>query len=152
MGKITVERAVRSQQYYVYTYSYPAPIVFGRGVVESSPNIRPGKFGRVFYVGKGYRHRIFYHENEASDGCDCRKCHVIREIWANGRTVELGVLMLTPDQDDAYIYERETIKKIGIHNLVNVHVGNTRWKSGDEKMAEFRAARAAEYIAQMSET
>jgi hypothetical protein len=115
MGQISVEKAVRSRQYYVYTLGYP------RLRYEA---VRPGKYAWVFYVGKGTYTRIFHHENEADGDCACIKCQVIRSIWAHKVQPELHIRMLTPDEDAAYDYERKLITEIGLEGLVNKTLGS----------------------------
>lgn len=137
-GKISIERAVRSRQHYVYTLSLPAPII--TPVVSIIyPGTRMGKqYGRVFYVGKGYRARVFQHEYEAEDGCGCDKCKVIRGIWESHCTVELNIHLLTPRTEDAYLAEGKLIATIGLGNLTNKQGGNSHYMRQAEKLELFR--------------
>jgi excisionase family DNA binding protein len=91
---------VAPQTYYVYTLAYPD--------------------GKIFYVGKGAQGRIADHEREASKGCKCRKCHVIREIWARGKPVQKRIVYETLDESEAFGHERMLIDLYASSLLVNI--------------------------------
>lgn len=94
---------VTLKRYYVYTLSYPA--LMG---------------GRVFYVGKGTKSRVFSHEQEAASGGCSVKCDVIRKIWDAGESVQKAIVYETPVEQDALIYEWFLINLVyGEENLAN---------------------------------
>lgn len=75
--------------------------------------------GKVFYVGKGSKRRVFGHEAEARRGCKCHKCNVIRKVWKQGGEIQRYIVFTTNDEQAAFDYERETIALHGRDNLVN---------------------------------
>jgi hypothetical protein len=65
---MSTEKFAAPKTYYVYTYAYPD--------------------GTIFYIGKGTDGRIDQHEQEATRSeCTCKRCQVIRQIWASGKPV-----------------------------------------------------------------
>jgi len=82
-------------RFYVYTLAYP----------ESMG-------GKVFYVGKGSRHRISVHAYEAKGGLkesNPYKCNVIRKIWANHEEVNALKVAHFVSEGDAFLYETALI-------------------------------------------
>lgn len=67
--------------------------------------------GRPFYVGKGFGHRVFQHENEARHPnnrmSNAYKLNVIRAIWRSGGQPTYEIDLVTDSAQEAY--ERETI-------------------------------------------
>lgn len=101
---MTSRSLVVPKTYYVYTYAYPDPD------------------GRVFYVGKGTGRRFFDHEREAQSGCPCKKCRVIRQIWASGKPVQKRIVYETFVEQDALLYEQKLINFIySTSALTNIH-------------------------------
>lgn len=97
---------VPSKRFYVYTLCHPD--------------------GTPFYVGKGTSSRLFHHIQEAfRNTCDCRKCGVIRQIWASGEDVQHNIVSEFDDEDETYAAESALITEIGRGNLVNLTEG---WK------------------------
>lgn len=68
---------------------------------------------RIFYVGKGVGIRVYAHEEEARMGCECRKCGIIRDVWARGDAVEKEIVFTSPNENDAYRHETALIRKVG---------------------------------------
>jgi len=81
--------------------------------------LRPN--GCPFYVGKGLGDRVNNHEKEARRKriCRCRKCKVIRAIWASGGTVGKQIIFSTRDEQEAYRIEALTIQRFR-RQLVNI--------------------------------
>lgn len=69
--------------------------------------------GRPFYVGKGFRERVFHHENEARHPnnrlSNAHKLNVIRSIWRGGGTITYEIDMLAEDADAVLRREMELI-------------------------------------------
>lgn len=79
--------------------------------------------GSVFYVGKGKQSRISDHEREARAGVDHPKCDVIRAIWAAGLDVQRVRAREFADEQAAFDYEAQEVKRIGLANLTNLIAG-----------------------------
>jgi hypothetical protein len=79
--------------------------------------------GRPFYVGKGTRYRIAFHEWEARMGHKCHKCNVIRKIWKNGGAVRRFIILQTADEQEALSYEQDLIAFYGRDYLTNLTSG-----------------------------
>lgn len=79
--------------------------------------------GSVFYVGKGQRDRVAAHEAEAKAGSEHPKCQRIREIWACGMQVVRKQVKKFKDEQAAYDYEADEIRRIGLKNLTNIAPG-----------------------------
>jgi DNA-binding XRE family transcriptional regulator len=107
---------MQGRTYYVYTLSYPSTHPYA---------------GKVFYVGKGTRSRMFEHEDEAAAGKQSRKCNVIREIWSRGEQVQKTIVYQTQVECDALIYEWVLINMVyGSGNLTNVQTAkNIRFRN-----------------------
>lgn len=75
--------------------------------------------GKPFYVGKGSGKRIFKHDTEARNGCECHKCRVIRKIWRNGGEIIRYTVLTTDNEQEAFAYETELITLHGRTNLTN---------------------------------
>ena len=86
--------------YYVYTYAYAD--------------------GTVFYIGKGTEGRIDAHEKEASKGCGCRKCQVIRQIWQSKKPIQKRIVFETLDELEALEQERDLIQMHACAGLTNI--------------------------------
>lgn len=86
--------------FYVYTYAYPN--------------------GTIFYVGKGTNGRIDEHEREARNSCPCRKCSVIRSIWASGKPVQKRIVYETFDEQEALEREQTLIRSHTGPDLTNI--------------------------------
>src|SRR5216684_8129488 len=95
--------------YYVYTYAFPD--------------------GTIFYVGKGTRGRIDEHEREASNGCQCLKCDIIRSIWASGKPVQKRIVYETFDELDALEQELALIRAHAGPHLTNIKDNQRRAKN-----------------------
>jgi excisionase family DNA binding protein len=90
------------ERYYVYALAYPP------NYHDSINNLS----GVVFYVGKGTGDRIDFHELEAgnrSSVCRCRKCNVIRKIWADGKQVQKCKLLEGVKESEAFAFEQKCI-------------------------------------------
>lgn len=122
--------------YYVYVLESPRPTEYTR--------FEDRKYGYVFYVGKGVGIRIHWHEEEARLGHDCAKCRLIRSLWDQGLKVKKRIVFATPDEGEAFRYEGQLIRKIGKHNLTNVHPGAPNYMSPAEKMAAHHQRMAEE--------
>lgn len=96
---------VPSSAYYVYLLCYPD--------------------GTPFYIGKGTGGRVFHHLREAFRPCLCRKCSIIRDIWATGEEVRHVIAFESDDPQAAYKREAELIDEIGRDVLVNMQDGWT---------------------------
>lgn len=83
--------------------------------------------GAVFYVGKGMGHRIANHETEARRAAFVtRKVSRIREIWADGLQVERRHVAYFWSEADAYSFEAERVREIGLAVLTNEIPGGAR--------------------------
>src|SRR5260221_2433435 len=61
--------------------------------------------GTVFYVGQGMGNRILFHEREARNGVQSRKCDVIRQIWPDG-----GEIIRMKVQENITYYEAVSLE------------------------------------------
>ncbi len=95
--------------YYVYTYAFPD--------------------GTIFYIGKGTRGRIDEHEREASYGCQCQKCEIIRSIWISGKPVQKRIIYETLDELDALEQELALIRSHAGPHLTNIKSNPHRAKN-----------------------
>lgn len=105
-------------QYYVYELRYPKEEAFG------------WLSGGVFYVGKGTRDRVLAHEKETrrilKSGRMMNLKHkhkVILGIWDAGYDVHQVFVYRTDDEWDAYMYESDLIRRIGLEHLTNATYG-----------------------------
>ena len=85
--------ALQSKPHYTYVLMYP----------EDYPE--PEKAGTVFYVGKGIRDRIAFHEQEAKRGVKSFKCNVIRLIWLYGKEVVRRKVAFFDTHEEACMHE-----------------------------------------------
>lgn len=84
--------------------------------------------GKPFYIGKGGVDRHHAHEIEARSGCQCSKCQAIRDIWAQGRELEIHVVATLGSARDAYLMECELISQ---HHAILTNVNKSyRLSSG----------------------
>lgn len=93
----------RFQQYYVYALAYP------QGYCHNGDDLSDV----VFYIGKGTDNRIDSHEMEAGNRnstCYCKKCKVIRKIWADGKQVQKYKLLEGLKESEAFAFERKCIQ------------------------------------------
>lgn len=79
--------------------------------------LRPN--GKVFYVGKGTKKRMYAHVQEARSGHRCYKCNVIRKILRNGGSIGYCTYWAGDDQDEAYEQEKYWIAFYGMNTLSN---------------------------------
>ncbi len=79
--------------------------------------------GRPFYVGKGSGKRVHQHEKDAKAGAELGRFDRIKEIWADGLTVEKRILARFDDEAEAYAAESARIAEIGSDNLTNWTTG-----------------------------
>ncbi len=108
--------------------------------------VRPN--GKVFYVGKGTKRRVWRHDDEARRGCECRKCRTIRKVWREGGEIQRYIVLTTDDEQEALQYEREMIALHGRENLCN-HTDGGEGPSGHIASPQTRAKMsAAQKIAQ----
>jgi hypothetical protein len=92
---------------------------------------------RVFYVGKGTKHRVFDHENQARRGYKSHRHNIIRKVWREGGEIQRYILLTTDDEQEAFAYEREMIALHGRENLANCTDGEgaTGYISTKEELA-----------------
>lgn len=83
--------------------------------------------GRVFYVGKGVPKRPRDHALEARNAeCICRKCEIIRGLWACGKDVTVVCLFETDSDGEARKAETRYIREMGQrYRLCNKHQAPT---------------------------
>lgn len=83
--------------------------------------------GNPFYVGKGTRDRLSFHEWAAKRGWSGYLYNVIRKIWRSGGTVIHQKIATGLSNDDAIILECSLIKRFGKRSaggcLVNITDG-----------------------------
>lgn len=79
--------------------------------------------GKTFYVGKGTGDRLKEHVRDARKGEGGPKCDRIREILAEGLTVEERIVKEFENEAYAYAYEKRRIARIGLENLTNIAPG-----------------------------
>jgi len=75
--------------------------------------------GEVFYIGKGRNYRLYGHEKEAKKGKDSRKCTVIREILAAGKSIRYRIVKEFFSENEAYLFEEAHINAVGLDKLTN---------------------------------
>ena len=92
------------QDFYVYTYEYRS----------------------VFYVGKGRKDRILFHEKEACKGHQCQRCDFIRKIIAQGGEIIKTKVYEHLSEAEAFRLEAQVIELHGYANLMNRQRGHTR--------------------------
>lgn len=119
--KGTIQKTVGTGEgrYYVYELRYPLDVMaFGN------------RAGKVFYVGKGTRNRMFDHERETRRLLESHryqymrhKHKVIYEIGSEGYDVIQEIVYRSDDEEEAYAAESSLIRKYGLHNLTNATYG-----------------------------
>lgn len=117
-GTIQHHQTPQTGRYYVYELRYPQEDVFG------------WMSGKVFYIGKGTRERVLAHEKETrrilKSGRMMNLKHkhkVIIEIWDAGYDVHQVIVYRTDDEYDAYMFESDLIKRVGLERLTNSTFG-----------------------------
>jgi len=119
-NSIPTARSFTPKTYYVYTYAYPD--------------------GTIFYIGKGAEGRIDHHELEAGrSDCVCRRCRIIRDIWASGKPVQKRIVFETFDEIEAFTYEHDLIEQHMGPCLANI-AGNPHRPSVDPQKPRERKA------------
>ena len=78
---------------------------------------------KPFYVGKGKKNRIHYHERESLKGVCSEKCNKIRDIHNSGLNIVKNFIAYFWDEGEAYQFEKLKIDEIGIFNLTNISLG-----------------------------
>jgi hypothetical protein len=59
----------------------------------------------VFYIGKGTRNRVFDHLHEARKGQGTKNACIIRDVWAQGKQIQVEIPLQSDDPSDALQYE-----------------------------------------------
>ncbi len=80
---------------------------------------------QVFYVGKGFERRMYWHKSHALKGSHHNK-HLqnkIRKLLQEGGKIIYQKIFESEDEKLVFEWERETIKKIGFENLCNLTEG-----------------------------
>jgi hypothetical protein len=79
--------------------------------------------GKVFYVGKGSRNRMYAHAREAKSGHKCHKCNVIRKIWRGKGEIAYCTYWAGNNEDEAFEQEQYWIAFYGLETLTNRTAG-----------------------------
>ncbi len=109
--------------------------------------LRDPRDGKIFYVGKGERNRIFKHlacALETSDESD--KLETIRKIVNSGRKVEHFILRHGLTEECAFALEAALIDFLGKNNLANIQSGHHEKEFGIKTTDEISALYDAEEL------
>lgn len=75
---------------------------------------------KPFYIGKGSGDRVLTHVKFKSNCNNHYKDAVIRKILEEYETVPYKILAEFTSEHEAYLYEEEVIRQIGLNNLTNI--------------------------------
>jgi hypothetical protein len=93
---------------------------------------------QIFYIGKGYNNRMYYHFNTVKYNKKLHNKHLynklIQLITENLQPIYKKIFE-TYNEGDAYDFERQRISEIGLENLCNVIPGGNGWLNGDIEKA-----------------
>ncbi len=83
---------------------------------------------KIFYVGKGKKQRMYKHVMDVQRGRIPNGSNVylerkIKKILSSGNKVKYKKVLITENQQEAFVREKELIKKFGLKNLCNVASG-----------------------------
>ena len=92
--------------------------------------------GKVFYVGKGSRHRWNKHRANAERGQRTKLYDRIREIWKSGNDFSRRKIFQTNDEQEAFTKEIEMIAFYGRINLTNDTDGGDGMSNPSESTRE----------------
>ncbi len=86
------------------------------------------RIGKIFYVGKGQKRRMYKHVNEVKRGRIPNGSNVylgrkIKKILSSGHRVKYKKVFITENGKDAFEKEKELIAEIGLENLCNIAIG-----------------------------
>jgi len=84
--------------------------------------------GRIFYVGKGQKLRMYQHIKDVQRGRIPNGSNVylgrkIEKILSSGNKVKYKKVLITENSQEAFDKEIELIKEIGLKNLCNIQIG-----------------------------
>jgi hypothetical protein len=96
---------------------------------------------KIFYVGKGQKYRMYNHyynvKNKKIPNGNYRLYEKIKSIIVENKTIIYDKVFQTNDEDEAYHFEYDLIKKIGLENLCNLfdgfggsYSGKNHWNYG----------------------
>lgn len=79
--------------------------------------------GQIFYIGKGYKRRLFAHERDVKRGKinNLTKSQLIKQIIESGLSVKYEILGVYETHESAYLAEKELI--VRYENLTNMNIG-----------------------------
>jgi hypothetical protein len=111
--------------------------------------LRDPRDGAVFYVGKGFRNRVYQHSRQArklaGQSSDQLKLATIRDIHDAGLEVEVEIIRhRIPDEKSAYEVEAAVIDTLALmgtelRNLVGGHGAERGWRPLEDIVAEYAA-------------
>lgn len=92
--------------------------------------------GRIFYVGKGQKHRMYTHYWTVCRGKvphrNYKLFNEIRSIIAAGESIQYDKVFVSDDEQQTYDKEAALIENIGIDNLCNLYIHSGGAYSGDK--------------------